>query len=610
MRKIRATMIVLLCISALSPVLSQTMAVQMQSPLEIAKEAAAWVMSQAVPKSGGYMWMYYWISQGFYSPTLSDGASGIGEFFLSLYKKTGDRTYLDYAKGAATWIISNASSADGGYRWPFPNGEIPHPGWYLPRISLGAAGIGEFLLELYKETHDSLYLQYAEGAARWMINLANQSVSKYGQYYIMDPAGATNTDYQSGQAGFGAFFLHLYQLTSNDTYLTYAKRFSDWLLTKAEPENGGYKWEDQIDHEIYHIGQSTGSIATWLYELYGVTRDPRYLNYAEGGIQWILSKAIVSEDTCKWPATTRDTSGTIFDDWGAPISTHCTVGEILLNAYAATSNSTYLDYAIEQTNWIIEQAVPENEGYRFPASEGSSEFDAYINSQVYRVLCLVHSKTQNETAQAIYSQYAVRALKWISDSAEHDQNGLKWETNGFGNRRYHTTLNHGASGIGYNLIIAPTINTQISIRPSIKLSGETEYLSTEDTNVTILAQLTDADTLQPMVHAVARITIYSPDASIQTSDQMTEIRAGIYKWESNETVHQIYAKNGKGVYTAIGEVTSATGENASDSLEFRIDSPPDNIIEIAIAGSIVAVVAFTALTLFYVRRKRKRRPIC
>lgn len=158
------------------------------------------------------------------------GVSGIGLFFLELAKTSSTSWYSNALKSMASFIINNAIISGDQYSWTASiNTATQYYNW-----DFGAAGILYFLTEMYKLYHNSTYLSYAEGAARWLD--ANDVSGSWKSSF-----GATGDNihgFSDGSAGIAYSLLNLYELTKNSTYLTLVNlsyTYLDSKLTDAIP---------------------------------------------------------------------------------------------------------------------------------------------------------------------------------------------------------------------------------------------------------------------------------------------------------------------------------------------------------------------------------------
>lgn len=421
---------------------------QNQTSIDVAEKAAIWIISKAIPEAGGYKWPFYDVyNMIFYNPTFSKGVASVGTFLLALYEETGNVTYLDYAKGAAQWIISKAVPEAGGYKWP--TSDRWGSNWWLSSQRAGVSGVGEFLLKIYKVTGNSTYLEYSIGAAEWLI--ANAVWEQGGCFIPYNPPGKYGTQAAHGimpgrEARTVLFLLHLYQETGDEKYLDYVKCTANWLISGPDirVENGGYKW---VHDRPYYVSPKyplsrMAQIALFFYEVYSVTGNKTYLYYANGTLQWILSQAVIEGDKVKWPVYQGGTTYV----FSYPIK------DALLTGYLVTHNYTYLEYEKKYTNWVINQSF-----------NGGTTFGAPYYANVYRFLAEMYHLTWSSE----YYEYANEALRWIINNATIEDGGYKWKT--MRHYPYYGIVWYygGASLIGYRLLyrLAPIINATIDFKP-------------------------------------------------------------------------------------------------------------------------------------------------
>jgi len=136
---------------------------------------------------------------------------------------------------------------------------------------------------------------------------------------------------------------------------------------------------------------------------------------------------------------------------------------------------------------------------------------------------------------------------------------------------------------------------------SIKLSGEHDYLLMERVKIRLAALVRNAATMEPVSNANVTISIYNPDGTHWLSDTMVEKLAetGVYEWESEGTIQQLRLE--KGVYLAHVNASSEGSLVASDIIEFHIDPPSEEPVQLHL---ILLSVLATAISVWYVQRRR------
>ncbi|RLG58908.1 hypothetical protein DRN87_06205, partial [Candidatus Geothermarchaeota archaeon] len=409
--------------------------------LGIAEEAARYVISSAEPVDGGYRWVSHHARLDHYNPIFQDGAAGVGYFLLKLYKLTGRQEYLDYAVGAAQWVISEARFMDGGVTWPHYDDEKPEPGgWYLtPGKSV--AGVAEFLLELYKVTGDSIYLEYAEGAAQWIINTAFVQ-SGPGSYVEYNPYHqAAFGIYSSVQRDVGVLMLHLYNETGDTVYLEKAKEIADWIVYTAECSGDVCKWYDDRGYKNLYTVSGTAVLADFLYDMYYTTGVDSYGDVANGMLNWIESVGVSVDGAIKF----RDSRGkfrTIIEgDWSRLWL--MTPADVFIKASKITGSHGWLTVAEAYAEWLISISEPEMGGFKVPLIEDEDFYHAWINAKIFNFAVKLYLATGRQK----YLDYASSLLTWIETTATK-QNGYSWP---LPSGIVQSIFYRGSSGIGYYL---------------------------------------------------------------------------------------------------------------------------------------------------------------
>ena len=108
---------------------------------EAIHRAAKAVMESGIPRK---MTPGFWNNAG-----RCCGVAGVGDFFLSLYRESGRKDYLDFARRMGRSILDRARRTESGWCWEQAEHRT-RPGLILAQTGWmqGAAGIGAFLLDL------------------------------------------------------------------------------------------------------------------------------------------------------------------------------------------------------------------------------------------------------------------------------------------------------------------------------------------------------------------------------------------------------------------------------------------------------------------------------
>jgi lantibiotic modifying enzyme len=227
------------------------------------------------------------------------GSAGTGLFLLYAAKELKDAGLRNFAAAAGLRLIALGKAEAGGLKWAM-NKDFPR---LMPNFSHGTAGVAYFLATLYGETREKEFLEAALSGARYLQAIArtdgdicqifhNEPNGKELYYlsWCHGPAGTArlffrlaqvtgdkswmnwvkksarailqsgipekqtagfwnNVSQCCGSAGVGEFFLSLYQVTGDKSYIDFTKRVTDNLLARATSENNGLKWI-QAEHRV------------------------------------------------------------------------------------------------------------------------------------------------------------------------------------------------------------------------------------------------------------------------------------------------------------------------------------------------------------------------
>ncbi|MEM3086132.1 MAG: hypothetical protein QXT68_03205 [Halobacteria archaeon] len=256
--------------------------------------------------------------------TAMTGAAGAIEVLLDAFNATGNVTYLNAAKSAANWLVSQAVAV-GADQAKWPRTLPPPPGGpeYFTGVQEGTAGVVQALLDLHFATSDPAYLDLAVKGGRWLV--ARQLSS--GAWLILDSGSACSTssspatpcltgrDY--GAAGVLDTLVGLYNATrtayggdSNATVSSLksaAQSAASWLLQTgtdkaADDADGGgtidgsgeLRWRHDIAADRFYTGDSgeTGGAASVLRALgnaYGTFGTDSYRKAVLEGVRRLKS---------------------------------------------------------------------------------------------------------------------------------------------------------------------------------------------------------------------------------------------------------------------------------------------------------------------------------
>ncbi|MBI3099360.1 MAG: outer membrane protein assembly factor BamD [Planctomycetes bacterium] len=234
---------------------------------DAAKAAANGLIKQAEKVGDGYRWRSTASLDRYYTG-FSHGTAGVAYFLLQVFARTQDKRYLEYAEGGARWLLREAAKDGAGLKWPHYQ-----PGakdTFMSGWCHGPAGTARFFLALHAATRNDKYLEAAKGGAEWLMASLDPSKANAPFFGMSMCCGA---------AGVGDYLLDLFLAPGEERYLAYAARVGRFLIAHAKRDADGYRWtncETPDDHgKVYYAtGHMTGTagVASFLLRLEAVCR--------------------------------------------------------------------------------------------------------------------------------------------------------------------------------------------------------------------------------------------------------------------------------------------------------------------------------------------------
>ena len=165
-------------------------------------------------------------------PNFSHGTAGVAYFLATLGGETKDRAFADAAIRGGRYLQSVATPTDGGGMRIFHNDPDGRDLFYLSWCH-GPVGTARLFHRLSTVTGDRAWFDYVPKLAQGVV----------GSGVPQRSAGFWNNISQCcGNCGVSDFFATMYGLTSDASYLAFARRVADDTLDRATPEGDGLKW--------------------------------------------------------------------------------------------------------------------------------------------------------------------------------------------------------------------------------------------------------------------------------------------------------------------------------------------------------------------------------
>ncbi|MHA1966041.1 MAG: lanthionine synthetase LanC family protein [Candidatus Thorarchaeota archaeon] len=451
-----------------------------------------YLTSTAVDDAGGLKWAEFNGTAAKYKTTYLKGTAGIASYFLQLYQQRhgehffagimpSANDYLDVAEDAATWIIAQAIPENGGYKWPrdlntdnsIAGSSANYTGMYD-----GAAGIGTLFLDLYRTTGDSSYLTYAEGAAVWIESVANKSYGmRYFEHDGQDSSTQLSTRWTYGSPGIGGFFVNLYLATGDTTYAGWANQTAEGLIYNALTDEGGYSWTRYNGNTERYVGRWHGAAgtATFFTEMYDLTGNSTFLDYAEGTADWIFATHSEDQGDFYPDNNATDTKSYKLGGWSrSPAG----IGDFFGRLFQSTSDPTYLAYMTRALDFLVNNATVAEGGLVWADTDTNPRIARAIGHGLagtghfmldgYR---LNHNHAYFQTIDAIITA--------LSNMAYPEANGASWTQSDL-TSDVHMGLYYGVAGVGQFLLRAESSYPMMDFDAPIVSSPDDLDLEVDD----------------------------------------------------------------------------------------------------------------------------------
>lgn len=343
--------------------------------ISVAEETANWLKSLRTDTKYGRIWVQSPDSKEDFSnyPMLKEkalygGSAGIGLFYLRLYQATKKDEYLEEAVKAAEHIIATDEGThfyEETLNKPLSEEDkLIHvkcmPGWCIG-YSNGPAGMGFFVLKLYEVTGEEKYKDYVIKTADDLLAVSKENED--GLYW-------SEQNDMCGDAGLSAYLVLVYGVSGDEKYLAAAKKFGDFLLTKASDAPHGGKYWNVVDltiidfpKDVFWVNMAHGTSGVgWIFTiLYNATKEQKFLDAAIDAARYIEGIAVGDENAVLVPYLDSLERGPS-EEFYYLSTCHGPAGTSILfqSLYKITGDSEYLEWTKRLSRGIIEAGAPEN----------------------------------------------------------------------------------------------------------------------------------------------------------------------------------------------------------------------------------------------------------
>ncbi len=239
----------------------------------LAVKAGRHLLAAGVPAQGGRMW-HFGASRRVNFPNFSHGTSGVAYFLATLYRHTGDQTFLRGAIDGVTYLDAIASRRDGA-TLIFHNEDGGQDRYYLSWCH-GPTGTARLFYQLHQAT----------GEARWnsWVDSLTKGVMASGIPEQQTTGYWNNISQCCGHIGVAQYCIDLARYHRTETANAFMKRLVDDTIRRAGPTNDeALYWvqaenRTQPENLVAQTGfmQGAAGVGTFFLQLDALERGERW----------------------------------------------------------------------------------------------------------------------------------------------------------------------------------------------------------------------------------------------------------------------------------------------------------------------------------------------
>ncbi len=354
---------------------------------------------------------------------------------------------------SANYLVNIANRSYNGYRWGESYGSTDfYAGW-----KKGAAGIGDFLIEAYNKSGNSLYLNYSIGAARWLWNIrhTNGTDSYWSDIYGPNNLPISQFNYTDISAEIGKFFIKLYENSNyNVTYLDWAEEIAQYLNHEdqiTDPNEMAWKSNDSLS---YLSNSTTQVIGNFFIELQRATGNFTYKWWALNVSRYLINAADTSGIGASWKKDSQVGSLERTGKWAGAAG----IGDFLLNIYKNYDNITAYEYANKTFDWLYAVGRVDQGGYIWDDEIGDGEDPTGFGFGVAGISTFLWRLT-NITGNNTHRAVARGSLQYLISNQSTEEGKVWWNASSINSPYQVSGKGNGMAGIGEAFLYALNYTT-------------------------------------------------------------------------------------------------------------------------------------------------------
>lgn len=306
--------------------------------------------------------------------------------YLTRYRQTGDRSYLDRAIANLDWLIAHKSPKFQEYSWANHFDFAGRGGGYSKdeSIIVWTSLIGYAFIEAFEATQDQRFLDVAESACRWILQLPRERTASGAclSYY----APAQSSIHNANMLG-AAMLARTWQHARVQEYVDVAAEAMRYTCSRQLPDGAWWYAEAERYHWIdnFHTGYNLDSIRYYC----AATGDDTFRPAMVKGLEYYAAH-FLREDGCP----------KYYHNRTQPIDSQCAAQSVETLAEFADLDARYLTLAGRVAEWTIDnmQARDGHFYYRaYPVLKAKAPMLHWAQATMYKAWALLLARLAGST---------------------------------------------------------------------------------------------------------------------------------------------------------------------------------------------------------------------
>jgi len=315
------------------------------------------------------------------------GRGYIAHGYLFRYRETNRAEYIKKASTCLDWLDHHKAKAFSKHSWSNHFDFASRGGIYSKDVPIivWTALIGQAFLEAFELTGERRWLEIADSACGWVMDLPREKTSR--GTCISYLAHAQSSIHNSNLLG-AALLARTARHTGNEEYRQVAQAAIEYGCARQQPDGSWWYGEKPLYHWIdnFHTGYNLDSIKCYIDH----TADEQWTSYVRKGLDYFKNRFFESDGCPKY-----------YHDRRYPIDSQCAAQAIETLAIFSDEDPECLDLAIKVARWTIKnmQGADGHFYYRiYPLIKARTPMLHWAQGTMYKALACLAVKLTLQAA--------------------------------------------------------------------------------------------------------------------------------------------------------------------------------------------------------------------